>query len=258
MNTAYHKMIKPSSGLPLDAVILDTDAKYKEGRVPAVGSCIEMIDGRKFRLCSANEVFVAGEMVAYKTALATEFAQKLTAASAGALEVILDLTAVAFYGGSTGVVAKDLLAGGYLMGTDAAGEGYNYPIIGNTIQDANAKTTISLGVPIKVAFTTSSDCVVVGNKFRSVDEGAVALKAIGACMVPTTGASSSVEAFFWVQCAGPACCLGAATVGIEVASAASGAVADSAESGSGGYDRVIGTGLATTSNGYAAVDLCIE
>jgi len=259
MDTSYHKMIDPSSGLPLDAVVLETDRKFKEGRVPKVGSKIKTQDGRCFRLCSANEVFVAGEMVAVKTALATEFAGKLTAAAAGSTQLVLDLTDVQVYGADAGTITKDKLAGGYIMITDDAGEGYSYPISGNSAVATNGgSTTIDLGEPVKVAVTTDTDCCLVGNKYRSVDEGAVALSPIGACLVPTTGGSSTVEAFFWVQTAGPACVLGSATVGVEIASAASGAVADSAESGSGGYDRIVGTGLATTANGYACVDLRLE
>jgi hypothetical protein len=76
--------------------------------------------------------------------------------------------------------------------------------------------------------------------------------------VPWTGASSTVEAFGWVQYKGPATVNGAATVGEIIATANSGAVADSAESGSGGYDGIVGWGLATTSNGQACVYLELD
>ncbi len=258
MNNELHRMITPSSGLPLDDVVLDTDSKYLEGRVPPVGSKIETADGRCFRLCSFEAVHVAGEMVAITTAQATEIAGALTAAAIGAIEVELDCTGIDILGAGSGVMTKDLLVGGYLMLTDDAGEGYSYPINGNSADDSDDKFTIDLAYPLKVAVTTDTDCIVVGSKYRKCSEGAQATKAIGSLCVPTTGASTSVEAFAWVQTQGPAVCLGAGTVGVPIQTAASGAVADSAESGTGAYDQIVGIGLGTTSNGYACVDLDLE
>ena len=254
MDNSYHKMIDPASGLPLDAVILDTDTKFKEGRVPKVGSKIETQDGRCFRLCSTNSVFVASEMVGQQTALAAEFAGKLTAAAIGATQVILDITGVQIFGATASTVAKDRLAGGYITISDDAGEGYNYPIIGNSIQDANAKTTIDLGQPLKVAVTTDTDCVLGGRKYRNVIEGAAAINPIGACLVPTTGASSTVEAFFWVQTKGPAACLGVATIGVPISQGASGAV----QVATAITENLVGCGLATQTDGTALVDLKLE
>jgi len=258
-DNSYHKMIKPASGLPLDAVILDTDTKFKEGRVPKVGTQIKTQDGRCFRLCSAAAVHVAGEMVGVTTAQATEIAGALSAVSAGATEITLDCSGIDILGAGSGVMTKDLLAGGYLMLTDGAGEGYSYPIVGNTVDDSDDIFTIYLGEAIKVATSASTtDCIVVGSKYRKVIEGAVAISPIGCMMVPNTGASASVESFFWVQTKGAACVLGAGTVGVPLKSSTSGAVADSAEAGSGVYDTIVGYGLGTTSNGYACVDLCLD
>jgi hypothetical protein len=223
-----------------------------------VGTKVEFDDGRVFRFCSTNEVFVAGEMVAVQTCQATEIAGGITAAAIGAKTLTIATTGITFFGGSAGIVAADRLAGGYLMLTDDTGEGYSYRIKSNTAGTALVALTVTLYDGLKVAVASDTDCIIVGPKYRKVTEGAAALSPIGACLVPTTGASSTVEAFFWAQTRGPATCLGAGTVGVEIASAASGAVADAAEAGSGAYDRIIGTGLGTTANGYACVDLRLE
>lgn len=253
-----NKQLSIISGTPLDAVILSTDQKYLEGRLPQVGTRVEFDDGRVFRFCSTAEVFVAGEMVAVQTCQATEIDGGITAAAVGTKTLTIATTAITFFGGAAGVVAADRLSGGYLMITDDTGEGYSYRIKSNTAGTAAVALTVTLYDGLKVAVAADTDCIIVGPKYRKVTEGAVALSPIGACLVPTTGASSTVEAFFWVQTRGPAVCLGAGTVGVEIASAASGAVADAAEAGSGVYDRILGTGLGTTANGYAAVDLRLE
>ena len=254
MNNTLHAMIKPSSGLPLDAVVLDTDAKFKEGRIPTVGSKIETQDGRCFRLCSTQTVFVASEMVGVSTAQATEIAGGCTAAAIGAREVTVATLALAIFGGGAGVLAKDRMAGGFLGITDDAGEGYNYPIIGNTLGDASTDVTFTLGVPLKVALTTDTDVVLVGPKYHIVAEGAAALAPIGACLVPTTGASSSVNAYFWAQTRGPAACLGVVTVGVPISQAGSGAV----QVATAITENLVGSGLATTTDGSGIVDLNLE
>ena len=253
-----NKQMNLISGNPLDAVVLDTDKKYLEGNVPMIGQKVEFDDGRIFRWCSSNAVQVAGEMVAVATCQATEIAGGCTAAAIGAKEVIVGTTAVTMFGGSAGVLAANRLAGGYLMITDDAGEGYSYRIKSHTAGTALVAITFTLYDGLKVAITTDTDVCLVGQKYRHVVEGATALSAIGAILVPNTGASTTVESFFWVQTKGPGIALGAGTVGVELASAASGAVANAAEAGSGAYDRIVGTGLATTTDGYACIDLKCE
>lgn len=243
------------SGSVFDACIAQTDEKFLQGRLPHVGQRVSFRDGREFVFCSTEEDFVAGEVVAVKTALATEFADKCVAAVAGATEVTLNIYNVQIFGGTVSTIALNRLAGGYLMLTDDAGEGYSYKIKGNTVQSTtdatHIYTTITLYDPLKVAVTTSTDCVLVGNPYAYVTEGAVALKPIGVAVVPTTG--TTALCYFWAQTKGPGVALGSGTVGVEIASAASGAVADAAEAGSGAYDRIVGTGLATTANGYASL-----
>lgn len=254
-----NKQMNLISGFPLDSVVLDTDNKFKECRIPFVGQKVEFEDGRIYRFCSTNEVFVAGEVVGQAVAASAEFAGKLTAASAGATSVILDITNVAVLGQSTGVMAVNKLAGGYIVMTDDAGEGYSYRIKSNSAEDASDKVTIQLFDALKVAVTTDTDCCLVGNKFAGVVEGATTAEtAIGGAMVPTTGASSTVTAYFWVQTKGPGIALGAGTLALPLALSTGGAVADAAEAGSGAYDQIVGLALATTANGYVPIDWRLE
>jgi hypothetical protein len=247
------------SGFPLQAVVLDTSSKYKEGRVPQIGFKVEFDDGRIYRMCSTREVFVASEVVGQAVAASAEFAGKLTAASAGDTELILDITGIAVLGQSSAVMAVNKMQGGHIMITDDAGEGYSYRIKSNTIQDANAKVTFTLYDAVKVAVTTDSDCCLVGNKFAEVVEAATTAETpIGGAMVPTTGASSTVLAYFWAQTKGPGIALGAGTLAAPLKLSTGGAVADSAEAGSGVYDEICGQALATTANGSVPIDWSLE
>jgi hypothetical protein len=238
-----------------DAPIAATDAKFLQGRVPYLGQRVRFDDGREFVFCSTNADLVAGEVVAFATAQATEIAGGITAAAAGTNQLTIATTGVAFFGGSAGVLAANRLAGGYIALTDDTGEGYIYRIKSHTAGTAAVAMTFTLWDNLKVAVDGTTDCVIVGPKYRAVVEGSASLAPVGVAVVPTTASTDAEEQFFWVQCKGPAACLGAATVGVEVATAASGAVANAAEAGSGGYDCIIGTGLGTTANGYAVVDL---
>ena len=143
--------------------------------------------------------------------------------------------------------------------TDDAGEGYSYRIKSNTVQDASAKVTFTLYDGLKVAITTDTDCCLVGPKYTNVVEAATTAETpIGVALVPTTGASATVTAYFWVQTKGPGVALGAGTLAAPLALSTAGAVANSAEAGSGVYDQIVGQALATTANGSVPIDLFLE
>lgn len=248
-----NRQLDQISGSIYDAVVLDTGQAAVRGLLPQIGQKVRFDDGREFVFCSTFEVEVAAEMVATATFSNAELAVEV--AAIGAYEVVLTSAAIAMFGGSAGVLTKDRLAGGYIHMVDDTGEGYQYRIKGNTVGSATADVTITLYDPLKVAIDATTDAIVTGPKYRGVVECSADLPPVGVCMVPTTGASSSVEAFFWVQCGGVATCLGAGTIGVPCATAASGAVAVSAEAGSGDYDTIVGTAVATTSDGHAIVNL---
>lgn len=253
-----HKQI---SGSVYDAVVLNTASKYLEGRIPAVGAIMEFDDGRKFRYCSTASVFVASEMVAMATCQATEIGNLCTAADIGATQITINTTSVAMFGGSAGVLAAGRLNGGYVSTTDDAAEGYIYRIKHQYAATAAISMVLDLYDSLKVALTVASDVCLIGPKYGLVVQGTASLPCIGAAMVPTTGATSSVLAYFWAQVAGPATCLATAgvSVGDVVAPGAAGIVQTTAEAGSGVYEQVVGVALASPStDGSAPILLRIE
>ena len=248
-----------STGSPYDDAVDNTSRKFAENRIPSVGAVYyERESQRRFRFLSTEEVFVAAERVAYNPAQVAELANLTTAVGVGNTEVTVNTTGVAFYGGSAGVVAANRLSGGYLMITDGPGEGYPYYIKSHTAGTASASITFTLIQPLKVALTATTDVHIVGNPYESVVEGDATKKSIGFAMVPTTGATSSLKKYFWAQVSGPGMGLGSGTEHTPLAAAASGAVADSAEAGSGAYDQIVGIALAGAADGHVPLWIDLE
>lgn len=241
-----------ASGSEYDAAIAETGTKFLEGRVPHLGQRMRYRDGREFVFCSTEADFVAGEMVAINQLIATESANIGVVTSAGSSTLQLDTTGVNF-GGGAGILAANKLAGGFIALTDDTGEGYLYKIKSHIAGTAAIQIIFTLYDPIKVAVGVNVDVCFVVNPFALVKEGTATSNIIGSAMVPTTASTDGVVQYFWVQCKGPAICLGSGTVGVPIASAAAGAVADSVEAGSGAYDTIVGTGISTTANGYVVV-----
>jgi hypothetical protein len=66
---------------------------------------------------------------------------------------------------------KNMYAGGYLIVTDGAGEGYSYRIKGNTAGGTGATATysrIDLYDPLQVALTAASDIAIIGSLYNNV------------------------------------------------------------------------------------------
>ena len=249
------------TGHPHDAASAATSAKSLQSQTPAVGDLKHYSDGRSYVACSTDADFTAGEMVATPDFNVAEFANSLTAAAIGAVEITIATTGTAMFGGSAGVLAKDRLADGYIHMTDEAGEGMMYRIVSNAAATATAALVITIEDPgLKVAVTAATDCVITGPRFRAVIQCTAALKAIGAVQRPTLASSNGVTEIVWVQFSGPATVQSSAgvTAGSPVATAAGGQVADTAEAGSGDYDTVVGSAIATTGNGSAAILLSVR
>jgi hypothetical protein len=88
--------------------------------------------------------------------------ESMTAATVGSKQVTITVTA------GTAITQNDL-AGGYLCTMDEAGEGYMYPIQGNSaISGTGTTVVVDLEVPILVAFTSSSECTLVHSPWLSV------------------------------------------------------------------------------------------
>jgi len=255
------KQMNIQSGSVFDDEVAATDLLFRKNRVPAVGERVEMRDGRGYVFCSTDQTFVAGELVAVATCLATEFANLIVVSgnypgAINATELEINSSGTAFFGGGAGVIAAGRLAGGTIHMTDESGEGYTYGIKNNTVGTAAIDIILTLEHGLKVAVDATTDCHIVGQKFRHVIEGTNLLSTVGAAVVPTSAAADSEEQFFWVQYKGPATvlCTAGCTIGLPATPAAAGEIIDN----DAGVDQVIGTFLGTSGNGYAVVDLDIN
>lgn len=190
------------SGSVYDAAVFATDTKMLSGRAPKLGQQVSFGDGRKFVFCMTTEVLAAGNLVGTATALATPIDDKCTAAAIGATEVTISLSGIQLYGATAGVVAKDALAGGYLVINDSTGAGYQYRIKSNTASTAGtASTTVTLYDGLVVAISATTDIFLIGPRYM-VSAGTATLPPVGVAMVATTGAAAATPAYFWVQTAG--------------------------------------------------------
>jgi hypothetical protein len=244
------------SGSVFAAPYKATDTNMLGSRIPRVGTKVSFWDGREFVFCSTKADLTAGNMVGMRLINSgAEIVNVVHVAAIGATEVIVDISGLTLIsGGSAGVVAADDLAGMMLSFTDDTGEGYQYKIKSNTAT-SSAHTTLTLCDALIVAVSTDTDCVISSNPYECVVQGSATCVPIGAVVRTTTAATDSVTQYVWVQTKGVATVTGAATLGLEVATAASGLVANAAEAGSGAYDCIVGTGVATTANGQAVVFL---
>jgi hypothetical protein len=242
------------SGSIYDSPITSTSAKYLQGRMPALGDKVEFDDGRVYRFCSTAANLSVSQVVAVATCANAELA--VTAAAVGSTQITVATTGTAMFGGSTGVLAADRLAGGYLVVQDDTGEGYSYRIKSNAAATSAVALVITLWDPLHVALASDSDVVLIGPKYRYVVEGTATLKSIGAIMHTTTAGTDGTEEFVWVQTKGPGMAAGAGTIGLTLVAAASGVVADNAEASVAVQE--VGVALSTAANGSIAIDWMLE
>ena len=94
-------------------------------------------------------------------------------------------------------------AGGKLVITDDAGEGYTYDIINNTATDdpASGDIRIELKQPLQVALTTASDIAIYGGRYTNL-EGADSTVNIGAVGVSCASIDFSEAPYGWIQTQG--------------------------------------------------------
>lgn len=198
------------SGRVYDAAVADTATKFLQSRIPFIGQRVCFDDGREYVYCRSgvNATIAAGTLVDQGIAESgnTAIDGSLTAAGAGATQVILDNTGDTMMGTAAAAnthPTKDLYAGGYLLIEDDAGEGYSYRIKGNTLADADIKTTLTLFDPLKVAVTTATDVQIVNNPYADVitHDASAPQVTVGCAVVAVTGVASTRQ-YFWAQTRG--------------------------------------------------------
>ena len=98
-------------------------------------------------------------------------------------------------------VTANQYAGGKFITTDDAGEGYTYPIIGNTATDDPASGTIrlELGKPLQVALTAATDFTIIGNPYGNLEPATAATDFVP---VGVALATQAADDYGWVQTKG--------------------------------------------------------
>lgn len=217
--------------------------RYKEGRIDQIGKRVKFRDGREFVYVSTAVNITVGQVVAASAAEA-ELADKLTAASSNATQVIVEKASV----------VADEYAGGTI--TITAGTTQNtYKIIRNTASDGSNKATFTLEEPLVSAVTATDDCILKRSRYFKCILGAALADGVGIAMATSTAATSGVINYIWVQTRG----VGSAIVGtgasitknLGVILGASGVV----EVAAAVTNRVVGyyLGAAAVSDGDAGV-----
>jgi hypothetical protein len=187
--------LQPSDVYNITATVAQTDT----------GALGQTADSRKYRYVRAGaSPLVAGTLQQSVVEDTTNWeALAVTATAAGAFAVTTSTTVT---------LAKDLLAGGYMVVTTAPGIGYTYKIKGNTVA-AGAVTTIYLEDPIQVALTTASRIDCIPDPY-----GAVVQNATGHTGAIVGVACTALPALYygWLQVGGPCGVLNDATGALTV------------------------------------------
>lgn len=246
------------NGSVFDSAINSTSDAYKNGTMPRVGDRRVFEDGREFVFISSAVDVLAGQVLATATALATALTNSCTAAAAGATEVTIATTGSAFFGGSAGVIAANRLAGGYIVVTDDAGEGYQYRIKSHTAGTASASVTFTLYDGLKVALTTASDVFFIGPRFELCVLGTDLLPPVGIAVVPMLGGTNTRTEYAWAQVKGIAPCYittgTSIAIGKQISTDASGGVKITGAA----TDVMIGVAAATSTTATAKVPVLLN
>ena len=176
-------------------------------------------DGRIFRYAKAGASGITAGKLQLGPARKTNHDNVAVAAAAAINETKVTVTL-----GATAATANEY-AGGYLVLSDATGEGTTYVIKSHPAADASASLELTLEEPLIEALTTSSEACLVHNRFNAVVEGTVQAGGIVAG-VPLVDVTATY--YCWLQTFGVAAVLadesGTVNRAVTVGSSVSGAV----------------------------------
>lgn len=225
--------------------VISGQSIYEEVTTPRhlLGDHACLDDGREFvyvsnkgsaiavgKLCKFNEVDTAYDLCVIPTQ------------TTGSLAIGSTILNVTLAGSST--FAENALAGEFLNIDDDTGEGRLYRILGNTAVSAGTAITLRIE-PLRLAITTSTTVTVVARALDIVIADANQTQKNAGVTQFAVSAGSTTPVYFWLLRKGITSCLiqGTPAVGTPLINSASvaGAVAASAEAGSGIYDQIVGT-----------------
>jgi len=170
-------------------------------RLETIGTLRITQDGRKFRYAkNGASALAAGDVVHAAAINSNHYDETLTAAAVGSKQVTITVTA------GTAITQNDL-QGGYLCTIDGDGEGYLYPIQGNSAIDASGTVVVvDLEVPILVAFSTSEASLVHSPWLAVVPSATEEQFPAGVAPIAVTASY-----YFWCQTGGLAAYKGSGT-----------------------------------------------
>jgi hypothetical protein len=200
--------------------IFTIDPKETEtNKSVALGTLAQSPDGRLFRYAKAGSSAITAGKLQLGPARKTNHDNIAVAAAAaiGATQVTVTL-------GATAATANEY-AEGYLVLSDATGEGTTYVIKSHPAADASASLVLTLDEPLKEALTTSSEACLVHNRFNACVEGTVQA---GGIVVGVPLVDVAAGSYFWAQVWGVAAVLsdenGTVNRSVTVGSSTAGAV----------------------------------
>lgn len=214
-----------------------------------LGERVATNDGRAYRYAKAGATALVPGKLQQAPAEITNHQNLAVAAAAaiGATQVTVTL-------GATEATANQY-AGGYLVTSDATGEGYMYRIASHPAAALSTALVLTLEDPILVALTTSSEVDLVASPYN------------GVIVNPATASSNPVgvaqfaipaNEYGWIQVAGPANVLADGTVVVGTSVVASNGTAGAVEAATG-VQAPVGIAITgITSTEYGAIQLTIS
>lgn len=148
--------------------------KFEQSANPKfhVGYKVEQADGSVYRYvhfgATVNRgVLVAGDL-SETSVVDTDNAVIASASSVNTSDSLIGSRFIQF---TLAAATANQFAGGKLVVTDDAGEGYTYDIVGNTATDnpATGDIRIELLQPLQVALTTASDVSIYANPYHNLE-----------------------------------------------------------------------------------------
>lgn len=246
-------------GVPGVATKFDKFAKWKGDTSPhMVGFKVEDSDGNVYRMAHFGADVNRGVLVAQDISESSlgDSDNVLAAASAGQNYV------TATIGGST-VINANQYAGGRLIISDDTGEGFTYSVTGNTANSTVGGTVdIYINPPLEAAVATTSDFILVGNKYANLE---IATTGTDCYLAGVTCQTMDVSeaSYGWVQTKGLVGILmaGSDAIGDKVilSTETNGAVCGIADHSSNTLDQIVGACVvAADATGHGAYYINLE
>ncbi len=205
-----------------------------------VGSTAALPDGREYvYVCNRSSAIATGKLCKFNEVRTNYDLCVIPAQTTGSLALGSTVLDVTLAGSST--IAANQFAGDFLNIDDDAGEGTLYKILGNTAVAAGTAITLQIE-PLRVAVTVSTTVTLVSYAQDVLLSDANQTQKIAGVTQFGVGAGSTTPVYFWLQNKGLVSVLvdGTPAVGSPLSPGTAGAVAVTAEAGSGIYDQVVG------------------